>query len=676
MLTRNLFLLFLVLPLLLGAQQSSSKSKSKDKLYEKEGSKQIELKNSVLVNSPNLEFSPVYYQNGLVYVSSRYNAGAKDKKIGETYFELFYSELDALGNPTKPQEFSVNINSMAHEGPVSFSANGKHIFFTRNNMQKGISKADSKGVVRLKVYQADRGPFDWENIREMPFNSDEYSVMHPTLSTDGKTLYFSSDMPGGVGGYDLYKVEKNGARWSDPENLGIKINTPGNDVFPFIHLSNTLFFCSDGHEGYGGLDLYKTDLSNPNSIAPVINMGRPFNSEDDDLGFILNEEGTQGYFTSGRPGGVGKDDIYQFKAPDGLEGLGEKPVQNSKLIVFDEKTGQRLPNAGIRIFERAEDGFLDGNDAYEVDLQPVAEGSSELVMKLRRKDAGALGSPDFYTGNDGTYIHPLEIGKKYIILVTKEGYLNGELLASGEKLSAELRIPLKENRCFTVNGQLTDNSNRPLTNAAVIIENKCDGSKEELVSTTNGYFTACLPVGCSYVAEYRKGGFLTGKREISLQEDNAEAADLSFRLSPATVSNPIVKEPIRRGSVIVLENIYYDFNKSAIRSGEARELEGLASLMEQYPSMKIDLIAHTDSRGTAEYNMDLSMQRAESAKLFLVNRGIRADRINAFGYGETQPRNGCVDGVRCKEKEYQYNRRTEVRVTDLNDEVDVRYKGN
>lgn len=656
------------------AQQSSSKSKSKDKLYEKEGERRVELKNSVLVNSVNLEFSPVYYQNGLVYVSSRYKAGAMDKKINETYFELFYSELDELGNPTKPEEFSVNINSQAHEGPVAFSKKGDRIYFTRNNMQKGMSKADSKGVVRLKIYEADRGPFDWEEVREMPFNSDDYSVMHPTLSSDGKTLYFSSDMPGGFGGFDLYKVTRTTAKWSEPINLGKTINTDKNEVFPFFHISNTLFFASDGHKGLGGLDMYMTDLSNENSSAPVINMARPFNTEYDDLSFILNEEGKQGYFTSDRPGGVGKDDIYQFKIESGLAGLGEKAVQNSQIIVFDEKSGRRLSDVGIRILERADDGYLESNDSYEVELEPVAEGSTELVMKLRRKDAGSFGKPEFYTDNDGTSVHALELGKKYLILATKDGYLSGELLTTADKPKAELRIGLKEDRCVTVTGKLTDKNSRPLSNATVTISNKCDGSKEELQSAVNGDFSACLPIGCDYSLRFIKSGFLTGVKEISVQDKATAPSNLSFSLSPATVASPIAKEPIRKGSVIVLENIYYDFNKSVIRKGEARELEGLANLMKQYPSMKIDLIAHTDSRGSAEYNMDLSMKRAQSARQFLVNRGIQESRINAFGYGETQPRNGCIDGVRCAEDEYQYNRRTEVRVTDLDEEVDVKYR--
>ena len=675
MLNRFLLILLSFFAVSAMAQQSSSKSKSKDKLYEKEGERQIEVNNSVLINSPNLEFSPVYYQNGLVYVTSRYKSGAIDKKINETFFELFYSELDAAGNPSKPQEFSVNINSQAHEGPVSFSRDGERMYFTRNNMQKGMTKADSKGITRLKIYEAKRGVFDWENVEEMSFNSDEYSVMHPTLSADGKTLYFASDMPGGYGGFDLYMVTRNRARWTSPVNLGKRINTDKNDVFPFIHDSGTLFFSSNGHKGQGGLDIYSVDLSNENSKGVVINLGSPFNSSDDDLSLILNEEGTQGYFTSGRKGGVGKDDIYQFEAPNGLNNLGERPMLNAQILVVNSITGERIPDAGVRIFEQAKDGFLTKSSAYDVELQPVSSGSTELVMKLRRKDANSLGKPDFYTNSDGELVRPLEQGKKYLILVTKEGFRNGELMTSGDDGNgAGLRIDLVEDRCVTVGGSLRDAGNtKALTGVKISITNTCDGTEESINTDASGNFTTCLPEGCDYKINYSKPGYASATKNI-LVAAGAQNLDLDYVLSPSAASNSPANEAIRAGSTIVLENIYYDFNKSAIRKGETRELEGLANLMSKYPSMKIDLIAHTDSRGTAEYNMDLSMRRAQSAKQFLVTRGISSNRVNAFGYGETQPRNECVDGVKCDEKDYQYNRRTEVKVTKLDEDVEVRYR--
>jgi len=237
-----------------------------------------------------------------------------------------------------------------------------------------------------------------------------------------------------------------------------------------------------------------------------------------------------------------------------------------------------------------------------------------------------------------------------------------------------LRINLVEDRCITVGGSLRDAGNSgSLTGVQVSITNNCDGTEETYSTDVNGNFTTCLPEGCDYKINYRKAGYASATKNVTVTA-GMQDLDLNYVLSPAAASNNVINEPIRAGSTIVLENIYYDFNKSAIRKGEARELEGLANLMSQYSSMKIDLIAHTDSRGTAEYNMDLSMRRARSAKQFLVNRGISADRVNAFGYGETQPRNNCVDGVKCDEKEYQYNRRTEVKVTQLDEDVEVRYR--
>ena len=158
----------------------------------------------------------------------------------------------------------------------------------------------------MKIFQAVKGDFDWENISPLPFNSDEYSCMHPSLSYDGSALYFSSNKPGGYGGMDLYvaKREENG-EWTNPINLGPEINTNKNEVFPFIHQSGVLFFTSDGHEGYGGLDLYMIDLGGKR-WGQVLNMGDLFNTKEDDLSLIVNADGTQGYFSSARPGGAAR----------------------------------------------------------------------------------------------------------------------------------------------------------------------------------------------------------------------------------------------------------------------------------------------------------------------------------------------------------------------------------
>ncbi|MFT5802698.1 MAG: hypothetical protein ACI956_002519, partial [Nonlabens sp.] len=154
--------------------QQTSKTKASNKLYEKGG--MVVIKNTKKINTSHLEFSPAFYQNGLVYATSRRSQGERDKKIDETYFELFYCDLDGNGLPLEPRQFSLEVNSHLHEGPVTFSRDGNVIYFTRNNLKKGVRKADDKGVTRLKIYAAEKGPRDWQTVTELPFNSDEYSV--------------------------------------------------------------------------------------------------------------------------------------------------------------------------------------------------------------------------------------------------------------------------------------------------------------------------------------------------------------------------------------------------------------------------------------------------------------------------------------------------------------------
>jgi len=157
-----------------------------------------------------------------------------------------------------------------------------------------------------------------------------------------------------------------------------------------------------------------------------------------------------------------------------------------------------------------------------------------------------------------------------------------------------------------------------------------------------------------------------------VSSSSTQQVEVNVLLNP--IADNILNEPIKEGSIIVLENIYYDFNKSAIRKGAARELDALVRLMKQYPSMEIELVAHTDSRGSEEYNLQLSLRRAESAQKYLIRHGIAVNRIKAFGYGESQPRNNCTDSVDCTEEEYQYNRRTEVKVTKIDEPVKVQYQ--
>lgn len=669
--------ILLLLSVTLSVGFAQNRNKKIESLYKREDviNQDIRIYNASSINTSRMEFSPAYYNEGLVYVS-QHRSGIVDEKTGQTYNELFYANLDPNGLPIHPTNFSVEISSERHLGPVALSRQFDRIYFTRTNAKNGVTKAGKDKKVHLKIYEAQRGDLAWENQKELPFNSDDYTSMHPALSPDGNKLFFASNRPGGYGGMDLYSVERKEGRWGEPLNLGPDINTPGNEVFPFLHESGTLFFTSDEHKGFGGLDVFMIDISS-RKWGRVINLGEPFNSPNDDLGLILSKDGERGYFTSNRTGGAGGDDIYFFEATGGIRGI-ELPETFGQIVtVYDGQASRRLSGADIRIFHRTEDGLIDDETLYDLELMP-SEAYGEMVMKLVRKKEKFLGDPDTKTDRNGEAVVQVEEDQKYVILVSKEGFTSKEL-AYNLKKDAPMRpleVVLDPRNCVELTGTIrsTATTKSLVPGVLVRIINQCDNNEILTRTKFDGVFEACLEIGCEYTIIAEKNGFEPQLTSISLEKIRGRrSAEVEMNMTPLDEFSE--KEPIRKGTVIVLENIYYDFNKSAIQKGAARELEGLVRLMETYQSMEIRLGAHTDCRGTDEYNLNLSEKRAESAKQFLVDRGIEANRIKTLGYGETQPRNRCdCDVVECSETEHAYNRRTEVRIISIDETVTVNYR--
>ncbi|MGB1217016.1 MAG: carboxypeptidase regulatory-like domain-containing protein, partial [Saprospiraceae bacterium] len=268
---------------------------------------------------------------------------------GNPFLELYHVERTEVDAPMcdyeygDAEKFSSRLNSKYHDAAVSFAEDNSEIFFTRNNLLNGRARKDDEGIIRLKIYSAEGNGGSgagtaWSNMESLPFNSDEYSVAHPALAPDGQFLYFASDMPGGFGGMDLYVSEKENERWGPPLNLGPTVNTEGHEVFPFYAKDNKLYFASDGQVGLGGLDLFFVEKKEAfNEWGEINNMGAPINSEDDDFGLIMNEERTCGYFTSDREGGKGDDDIYSFR----------RNAATVKLLVYDEKTKEPIEGAEV-----------------------------------------------------------------------------------------------------------------------------------------------------------------------------------------------------------------------------------------------------------------------------------------------------------------------------------------
>jgi len=718
-------------------------------LYDINGEERIvEIKNAVEVNTPSLEFAPIFYRNGLVFVSSRKKFGRVDEKTGETYFELYYSEFTPNGDPTKPEPFSVELNSQWHEGPVAFQKDWNKIYLTRSNSENGVSRANESGKVVLKIYEATRGYWDWENTKELPFNDDNFSCMHPTLTKDGSRMYFISDMPGGFGGMDIWFVENNDSTWSNPINLE-GVNTNKNEMFPFIHESGVLFFASDGYDGMGGLDLFMVDLNA--SDWEVINLGEPFNTNSDDFSLILEEEGRNGYFASDRKGGMGKDDIYYFQlATDFINvilvnkekqerqdladnekntdkdplttttedqategntkdpmltnpsqaanpeemaaqqnnnkkreehtsgfqiGNKEKPAPEKEkgvvVLVTDAGSGRGEADVSIRIVENDETGKpLSDTTVYETRLVPSLDNPDEYVMKRFRKEEGRLRNPDAVTGGNGVTFVALEEPKSYTFVISKPGFRAQELPVAYEGVPMDtIKVALEQINCLTVNGIIYSRGfNKEVPNATIRVVNEQTGEERMVTSNMAGRFVACLELGSSFLLIGEKEGYKSGNSRISTtQLRNIRSMEASITLEPMT--SEVVRKPLKEGSVIILNDIYYDFGKSAIRRGAARDLELIVEMMKKFPSMMIELGAYTDSRGEADFNMQLSLRRAESAKNFLVQRGVQPQRIKTFGYGESKLRNHCRDGVDCTEEEHAYNRRTEIKVIKIDEPI-------
>jgi outer membrane protein OmpA-like peptidoglycan-associated protein/tetratricopeptide (TPR) repeat protein len=485
------------------------------------------------INSNYSDYGAAIYDGKLIFASAR-DTGGVSKKIfrwtNQTFTNLYSSDVNEDGTLSSPERLANAVNSKFHESTPIFTKDGKTMYFTRNNYLDGKLGKDEQRVVLLKLYKSTLIDGKWSNIVALPFNSDNYSVAHPTLSIDEKTLYFASDMPGTFGQSDLYKVAINiDGSYATPENLGGKINTEGRETFPFVSSDNQLYFATDGRPGLGGLDVYVTSLKNQN-FDDIQNVGSPINSESDDFSFFINNETRKGFFTSNRSGGVGYDDIYKF--------IEDRPLlceQSLKGLITDVETNEILDQAKVTLFDE-KFGVIE----------------------------------ETFSNTDGMYSFNVLCNKKYYVRADKKEYQVAE--------------------------------------SSIMIPNESGASN--------------LPLA------------------------------LSKRIKQVGVGSDLAK-------TLEIPIIYFDLDKSFIRKDAAFELEKVLIVMQENPTMKIDIRSHTDSRQTVSYNEALSDRRAKATKAWLIKKGISSNRLTAKGYGESQLVNKCADGVQCSEVEHQANRRSE-----------------
>ncbi|MCL9806108.1 OmpA family protein [Flavobacterium amniphilum] len=492
---------------------------------------------STTVNTRKSDYGTAFFGDKVVFSTSRDTTGfarVQTRWTNQSFTNFYVSNRTEENDLTNPERFSKTINSKFHEDTPVFTKDLKTVYFTRNNFTEGKIGRDEKQVINLKLYKAVlNAEGKWENVTELPFNSNAYSVAHPALSPDEKTLYFASNMPGTNGQSDIFKVAILGEnQYGTPEKLSNAINTEARETFPFVTQDNELYFASDGHQGLGGLDVFVTKINTDGSIGPVVNLGAPINGPMDDFAFIIDNSTRKGYFSSNRNGGKGLDDIYSFTEKEPLVIDCKSELAG---LVTDAETGVILPGSTVSLFD----------DKFNLLSKVTTDGKSSYQFEVK-------------------------CGQKYYVRAEQAEY----------------------------------------------------ETKEQNVVLPDSSGKTDLPIALSKKL-----------KEIKPGTDLAKTFNIKI--------------------------IYFDLDKSNIRSDAQADLAKIAEIMKEFPTMKVDVRSHTDSRQTNAYNEKLSSARAKSTIDWLVKNGIEKERLSGRGYGESQLINHCGDGVNCSEEEHQMNRRSE-----------------
>ena len=567
-------------------------------------------------NSNQADFSPVFYKDGIVFVSARdRDLFIKRKSLSATNEkEALLNAFFVLPNYDSAQTelaqirlfYHKHLNSSYHDGPVCFFDNGKRIAFTRNILRDNQPVKDEKGRINLELYFA-RLTSENELTAVVPFehNSIGHTVAHPWVSEDGKLLYFSSDKPGGMGGADLYVSQLTAGKWSVPQNLGPPVNTAGDEFYPFLSGDSLLFFASNGHGGFGGLDNFVSTLLGSTYTAPQ-NLAFPVNSALDDFGLIVAPNGREGIFASNRPGGRGYDDIYSYK------------LNYFKLVgkVVERESKSIIPDAMINVVDSLG--------------QVVATAVSD---------------------QQGNFDVRLPFDQHFDVSASKQGYTSLDKLQvsthQAGMVTDTLAVSIWKHNLDAAGVVYSNESQQPLSGVAVRLENLTKGSVQEVITGADGQYQFDVTPNNQYRLQATKPGFLPE----------------GFSLNTAGLyRGHLLNDLVLEEEFLEKFEVFFEFDKKDVRSEFTRDLDKIVKDLKRAPAATLHIAAHADAQGKEAYNQRLSEARAKEVQKYMIARGIALARIEAVGFGEELVLNRCSEGVECTDEEHAKNRRAEIKI--------------
>ncbi len=476
------------------------------------------------INSPSADFSPSFFGNRLVYSSSRTDIPRKQSGkssqdwSGSAYNQLFITQVNPETRTLQtPAYFQSDLSNQFNEGLVSFSGDGKRVAFCRNNFIDGTRQLADKGI-NLSLYLAEMEGDSWKNPKAYPYNGTDYSTGYPSLSADGNTLYFASNRPGGQGGWDVYVSRYTNGQWSMPVNLGPPLNTPGNEISPFFD-EKDLFFASDWHRGYGGLDVFKGVLEGDHAVD-VKHLGPGINSSRDDYGFVYHTSGKIGFVTSNRAGGRGAEDLYAITRKD--DAFAAAATATASTPAVDITT----PAAAADMYTAA----AAPADIYAVAASPAATVANYLLitdingtpLEGVSIDARQCIGETGVTDAEGKYYFPTDtVVLPCAMLLRKPGYtdllLDVPAFGRTQMAATLLADERKEMRGVV----LDESTQKPLADAYISLTVPETGVEMQAQSDAKGEFVLFLTPGKTYNAQVVKTGYVPRQASVTPKDDTS-----------------------------------------------------------------------------------------------------------------------------------------------------------